>query len=429
MNRYAKAPLPATGIPSKYETHGWTITTVRSPILSSSEIDDATQKLKIPMPEMIFGNNFVELSYCPTSSQSSINHEKNTTEASNDDIKTFPPCKQWKIRFDTLNALDRVDKTGEEQEGGLLKVAYSKEWQASAEETAEECPDEIQGIVKPFDWSYTTDYKGDETVVFSSTRSEQTNNNLNQNLNESNEQLTKSESDQQQKISPTTKSKLLREVFPRTDDQDNLINFEKYGIPFNKLKTPDPILFFDEVVLYEDELGDNGIVSLSIKVRVMAERLLLLSRMFLRVDGVVLRVRDTRVYVEFDYDESSFKSNKTKSSASKKVGNSKNQVKQANPVNPVNPVNQINHPNDPNMDKENKPISSTSLPSPSPPSEKGPALVIREYTESEGSYDFVKAKIPRGTRDYSMYLRDENWVARNLPIKNMTREYCFLSST
>ena len=51
-------------------------------------------------------------------------------------------------------------------------------------------------------------------------------------------------------------------------------------------------------MLYEDELADNGIAMLSVKVRVMPERLLLLSRFFLRLDGVVVRVRDTRVYVE-----------------------------------------------------------------------------------------------------------------------------------
>lgn len=67
-----------------------------------------------------------------------------------------------------------------------------------------------------------------------------------------------------------------------------------------KLRRPDPILFFDEVDLYEDELGDNGMSLLSIKVRVMPGRLLLLSRFFLRLDDVIFRVRDTRVYVEFE---------------------------------------------------------------------------------------------------------------------------------
>lgn len=68
----------------------------------------------------------------------------------------------------------------------------------------------------------------------------------------------------------------------------------------DKLRRPDPILFFDEVDLYEDELGDNGMSLLSIKIRVMPARLLLLSRFFLRLDDVIFRIRDTRVYVEFE---------------------------------------------------------------------------------------------------------------------------------
>lgn len=70
-------------------------------------------------------------------------------------------------------------------------------------------------------------------------------------------------------------------------------------IPLELLKRPDPILFFDELVLYEDEMADNGITMLSAKVRVMPDRLLLLVRFFLRLDGVLIRLRDTRVFVEF----------------------------------------------------------------------------------------------------------------------------------
>jgi type 2A phosphatase activator TIP41 len=74
-------------------------------------------------------------------------------------------------------------------------------------------------------------------------------------------------------------------------------------IPIELLKRPDPILFFDEVMLYEDELADNGISMLSCKIRVMPSRLLLLCRFFMRLDNVVVRLRDTRVYVDFDTGE------------------------------------------------------------------------------------------------------------------------------
>jgi len=104
--------------------------------------------------------------------------------------------------------------------------------------------DDIKEVVKPFDWSYSTDYKG--TVSGAPA------------------------------FEPTETS-----------------------IPLELLKRPDPILFFDELILYEDELADNGITMLSCKVRVMPARLLLLCRFFMRLDDVLFRIRDTRVFVEF----------------------------------------------------------------------------------------------------------------------------------
>ena len=56
-------------------------------------------------------------------------------------------------------------------------------------------------------------------------------------------------------------------------------------------------------MLYEDEMADNGITMLSCKVRVMPTRLLLLCRFFMRLDNVIFRIRDTRVYVEFSTGE------------------------------------------------------------------------------------------------------------------------------
>lgn len=97
--------------------------------------------------------------------------------------------------------------------------------------------------MKPFDWSYTTDYKGTVTGT----------------------------------------------DFEATSEV----------IPIELLKRPDPILFYEEVVLYESELDDNGISMFSIKVRVMPERMLLLCRLFMRLDNVIFRIRDTRVYVDF----------------------------------------------------------------------------------------------------------------------------------
>ncbi|PGH17980.1 hypothetical protein AJ80_04601 [Polytolypa hystricis UAMH7299] len=196
------------------ERKGFKITTQKLPILKAAPIEDMTSKLGITPPEMIFGDNLV-----------SIEH----------------PASGWGITFNSFDALDRVDKSGQT----MLKVAYSKEWQKSRETTHEG----ISEVVKPFDWSYSTDFKG--TLAPGA-----------------------------KPFEPSSKS-----------------------IPIELLKRPDPILFFDEVVLYEDELADNGISILSCKIRVMPSRLLLLSRFFMRLDNVIFRLRDTRVYVDFDTGE------------------------------------------------------------------------------------------------------------------------------
>ena len=56
-------------------------------------------------------------------------------------------------------------------------------------------------------------------------------------------------------------------------------------------------------MLYEDEMADNGITMLSCKVRVMPQRMLLLCRFFMRLVNVLVRLRDTRLYVDFGNGE------------------------------------------------------------------------------------------------------------------------------
>ncbi|PTU18649.1 hypothetical protein P175DRAFT_0503451 [Aspergillus ochraceoroseus IBT 24754] len=206
------AVSPGHQKPNSVNVKGFKISTQKLPILKADPIEEMTKKLGIAPPEMIFGDNYV-----------SIEHEKSG----------------WSITFNAFDALDRVDKKGE----SMLKVAYSKEWQESREATHEG----IKEVVKPFDWSYSTDYAG--TVHC-----------------------------------------------PTTRQFEETLN----SIPIELLKRPDPILFFDDVILYEDELADNGIAMLSCKIRVMPARLLLLSRFFMRLDNVLFRIRDTRVYIDFE---------------------------------------------------------------------------------------------------------------------------------
>lgn len=207
---------------------GFKISARKLPISKSGPIDEMSKRLGIPVPEMIFGDNMVSIEHLGSG---------------------------WRLEFNAYDALDCVDKTDK----NMLKVAYSQEWSSSRFGPfrnksvrrliycREKTHEGIKEVVKPFDWSYTTNYKGTIT----------------------------------------------------NGKPFEVQNDKAEPIPIELLKRPDPILFFEEVVLYESELDDNGISIVSCKLRVMPDRMLLLCRMFMRLDNVLIRVRDTRIYVDF----------------------------------------------------------------------------------------------------------------------------------
>jgi len=61
-----------------------------------------------------------------------------------------------------------------------------------------------------------------------------------------------------------------------------------------------PILLYDDVHLYEDDLHDNGDVSLNVKIRVMPGCWYVLQRLFVRVDRVCVRCREVRYFCSFE---------------------------------------------------------------------------------------------------------------------------------
>lgn len=72
------------------------------------------------------------------------------------------------------------------------------------------------------------------------------------------------------------------------------------GIDYNLLRQQNvPILFYDEIVLYQDDLEDCGDVIFDAKIRVMPSCWYILSRFFVRVDGSIVRIRDTRMFHRF----------------------------------------------------------------------------------------------------------------------------------
>ncbi|PHH82452.1 hypothetical protein CDD82_5950 [Ophiocordyceps australis] len=206
------------------------VVTRKLPISKSGAIDALSDRIGIPLPEMIFGDNMVQIKHLPTG---------------------------WALTFATPDALDAVDKTDRH----VLKVAYARDWESSRLDTATES---VKQAVRPYDWSYSTTYTGTVTPG------------LQHGANRHNQ------------------------IQPQPQQQTRLFRPTKLQIPLDLLKRRDPMLFFDEVVLYESELDDNGISVYSAKLRVHEHRMLLLCRLFMRLDNVLVRIRDTRVYIDFD---------------------------------------------------------------------------------------------------------------------------------
>lgn len=232
-----REPFPDPAFPKEatkvHRQGSFEVSSRKLPISKSGPIDEMSARVGIPIPEMIFGDNLVSVRHVPTS---------------------------WTISFAAEAALDRVEKT----DRGMLQVAYAGEWSQSRERASAG----IKEVVRPFDWSYSTNYRGTET--------------LGKTL--------------QTVVAADPAGPAMKQPQLSRDGQQK-------PIPLDLLRRRDPILFFDEVVLYESELDDNGISLFSVKVRVMEHRMLLLARLYMRLDNVVVRVRDTRIYVDFDTNE------------------------------------------------------------------------------------------------------------------------------
>ncbi|KAI0092700.1 type 2A phosphatase activator TIP41 [Irpex rosettiformis] len=202
----------------------WVITARTNPISNAQELDTLQKQLSgLPLPEMTFGNNSLELEH---------------------------KASGWKYQFTTGNALKGV-KNGELGEGdGGVKVGHAEAWMQSRTGPSSQTPMPKTVPTKVYDWTYTTTYVG-------------------HNL-------------------PPSPSAIP--WIPA--DPEN----PSHRIPMAELNRRDPIMFYAEIPLFEDELHDNGSSHLIVRIRVMPTCFFILSRWTLRVDNVLFRTFDTRIY-------------------------------------------------------------------------------------------------------------------------------------
>ncbi|KAJ2083288.1 Tap42 interacting protein [Coemansia sp. RSA 988] len=208
MSQYEKIETDSVG---GLRIQGWEISSCHKPILSNATIEQYADELGFNVPEMIFGNNFLRARHSATGKE---------------------------IALLALDGLKQVD-TGPHS-AKAVQVSIAEGWSESSRRNRSDITD----VIKPFDWTFSTKYRGTTTGGLEFAASES-------------------------------------------------------GIDYQKLMVREEILFYDENILYEDDLGDNGTSQLSYKVRVMPSGFFILQRFFLRVDGVLFRIFDTRIYHQF----------------------------------------------------------------------------------------------------------------------------------
>jgi type 2A phosphatase activator TIP41 len=242
---------------------GWRIRVAKAAIDASNAKDALSQQLQLgDVPEMVFSKN-----------RMSLEHEETG----------------FLLYFDAVDALGLVAHSPPQN----IKVKASQQWTHSNQSHVDAITEQQQqqGALTPeqhrlanYDWTFTTPYTGSI-------------------------QCPKGYSTLDHWAPPSTSSSTTTPAASSSSSSSTttITPLTKGGsgpvpppfIPMDKLKLPDPILFYDEVHLFEDELSDNGISELSVKLRVMPQYWFCLLRQWIRVDDVLFRVLDCRMYCEY----------------------------------------------------------------------------------------------------------------------------------
>ncbi|MBN3287000.1 TIPRL protein, partial [Polyodon spathula] len=140
-------------------------------------LDSLAEEMHMPsLPEMLFGDNVLRIQHSDS----------------------------FGIQFNAIDALKCVNNLQDS-----VKVACAQEWQETRADS-----EHSKEVVKRYDWTYTTDYKG------------------------------------------TLLGDNLKFKVTATDDR----------IDMEKLKAREQIMFFEDVLLFEDELHDHGVSMVSVKI-------------------------------------------------------------------------------------------------------------------------------------------------------------------
>lgn len=244
--------------------HGWKISRFSGSISSSVVLDAFQEQSKIHCPEMTFLDNHLTMKHEASGVEIKLEAKEALKACATQPTATTPvskptaatthpgrPAGHPSAHPSAATSASSSTAAPSAVAPARLQVAAASKWNTKSYEGL------VEGGVKQvdhgFDWTYTTKYKGELL---------------------------------QHGAAPTS----------------SLAEATTAEIPLAMLQRPDPILWYDTLPLFEDELHDNGVASLTVRVRVMDTCFLVLLQFWLRVDDTIVRVYDTRLFHAFGTD-------------------------------------------------------------------------------------------------------------------------------
>jgi len=268
---------------------GWRVRATKAPIIGDAQVEAASRALGgvLTVPEILFGNSSLELTHAASGVT---------------------------LSFGALDAL-RAWRT---EDLPPLKVTVAQQWQAARREEIQR----QQAVVLEYDWTYTTPYQGTVKRTLSpaaaaAAAEAQHGSDGQQQLEictslgaqpqsptaaaQAHEAANMAATATMTAASPHATAAALPHGSKSSGSQSSaaLPTWQPTQRQADRallLSRDEPILFFAEVPLYESELDDNGCSQLVAKVRVMPRCWLVLLRFWLRVDGSLVRLRETRLF-------------------------------------------------------------------------------------------------------------------------------------
>lgn len=295
LEKYNAEKLPATSSCSAGISYkGWIFRSGHSNILKRNEIIDLAKRISVRcdtqesdiapdedailigdkhlhIPPMIFGNDVLEVSH----SSSNIRFNFSAEDA----------LTAWATKHGSDSTAEKV--LGPGAKGASLhlqevpKVPFASEW---AQGRSDDRGKDIELNSVKWDWTFNTDY------VCS--------------MHHGSPITADTDASSTSKVPSIVSARQLSSTSATSDewvDWSWRISEEGSGMGIDRilLSTREDILFYDESLLYQDDLEDCGEVTVNAKLRVMPSCWFALIRTFTRIDGASVSIRDARLFHKF----------------------------------------------------------------------------------------------------------------------------------